>query len=229
MVYNNLVDHQVKLPLQLYQQHFHLMKPQKFTQPDQHVAYVFTLARKKNMVILCDWGEKVLKDLIQAGVSTNYTSKRYIGCGSVITRILYHALGMTDQLVEVADEEQPFWEELGERREAAQRETRSQAKATKHISSDKDEPKKDQEPPEVAGSSAPPATAQEGQKLKIKIKVQLEEKEGVPSEYKSDENEAFKRKKEIPPKIPKQRKKEKSHRERAVPINQEKEIGRAHV
>ena len=64
MVYNNLVDHQVKLPLQLYQQHFYLMKPQRFTQPDQHVAYVFTLARKKNIVILCDWGEKVLKDLI---------------------------------------------------------------------------------------------------------------------------------------------------------------------
>ena len=27
MVYSNLVDHQVRLPLQLYQQHFHLMKP----------------------------------------------------------------------------------------------------------------------------------------------------------------------------------------------------------
>ena len=70
------------------------------------------------MVILCDWGEKVLKDLIPAGVSTNYTSKRYISCRQVITRILYHALGMTDHLVEVANEEQPFWEELGERREA---------------------------------------------------------------------------------------------------------------
>ena len=58
MVYNNLVDHQVRLPLQLYQQHFHLMKPQKYTQPDQHVAYVFTLARKKNMVILCTGGIK---------------------------------------------------------------------------------------------------------------------------------------------------------------------------
>ena len=60
------------------------------------------------MVILCDWGEKVLRDLIRAGVSTNYTSKRYISCGQVITRILYHALGMTNQLVEVADEEQQF-------------------------------------------------------------------------------------------------------------------------
>ena len=31
MVYNNSVDQNVKLPLQLYQQHFHLMKPQKYT------------------------------------------------------------------------------------------------------------------------------------------------------------------------------------------------------
>ena len=34
MVYNSLVDQNVKLPLQLYQQHFHLMKPQKYTQPN---------------------------------------------------------------------------------------------------------------------------------------------------------------------------------------------------
>ena len=79
MVYNNLVDQNVKLLLQLYQQHFHLMKLQKYTQPDQHVAYVFTLARKRNVVIFCNWGEKVLKDLIQARTSSNYKSKRYVG------------------------------------------------------------------------------------------------------------------------------------------------------
>ena len=80
MVYNNLVDTNVKLPLQLYQQHFHLMKPQKYTQLDQHVAYVFTLARKRNVVILCNWGEKVLKDLIQARIGSNYQTKQYVGC-----------------------------------------------------------------------------------------------------------------------------------------------------
>ena len=47
----------------------------------------------------------------------------------------------------------------------------------------------------------------------------------MPSEYKDDdEDEALKKKKEVPTKIPKQRKKEKSHRERAVPINQEEEL-----
>ena len=81
------------------------MKPQKYTLPNQHVAYVFTLAKKRNAVILCNWGEKVLKDLIRAGTSSNYQTKRYVGCGQVITRIVYHALGMTDNLIKVPDEE----------------------------------------------------------------------------------------------------------------------------
>ena len=44
MVYKNLVDPNVKLPLQHCQQHFHLMKPLKYTLPDQHMDYVFSLA-----------------------------------------------------------------------------------------------------------------------------------------------------------------------------------------
>ena len=82
----------------------------------------------------------MLKDLIQAGTSFNYNSKRYVGCGQVITRIIYHSLGMTDQLVEIADEEHAIWEELGERREATQRETRGKHKATEEdISSNEEE------------------------------------------------------------------------------------------
>ena len=81
MVDNNLLDQGVKLPLQPYQQHFCLMKPQKYTLPDQHVAYVFTIAKKRNAVILCNWGDKVLKDLIRLGTSSNYQTKRYVGCG----------------------------------------------------------------------------------------------------------------------------------------------------
>ena len=54
MVYANLIDQSVKLSLQLFQQHFHLMKPQKYTLPDQHTAYVFTMVRKRNVAILCN-------------------------------------------------------------------------------------------------------------------------------------------------------------------------------
>ena len=94
------------------------MKPQKYTLPDQHVAYVFTLAKKRNVVFLYNWGEKVLKDLIKAGTGSNYQTKRYVGCDEVITRIVYHALGMMNHLLEVPDKEKVYWEELQERRKA---------------------------------------------------------------------------------------------------------------
>ena len=130
------------------------MKSQKYTQPDwHHVAYVFTLVRKRNVFILCNWGEKVLKDLIQARTRSNYKSKRYVGCGQVITRIIYHALGMTNSLIEVLDEEHAFWEEVGERREATQRETRGKHKTMEEdISCNEEE---EQKPP-VVGSAAVP-------------------------------------------------------------------------
>ena len=44
MTYNNLVDQHVRLPLQIYEKHFHLMKPQKYTLPNPHAAYTFTQA-----------------------------------------------------------------------------------------------------------------------------------------------------------------------------------------
>ena len=105
------------------------MKPQKYTLLDPHAAYTFTQARKRNVVILCNWGEKILKDLIRAGTSTNYSTKRYIGCGQVITRILYHDLGTADELIEISDEEHRVWQQVEERREATQRETRASRKA----------------------------------------------------------------------------------------------------
>ena len=89
------------------------MKPQKYTLPDQHVAYVFTLAKERNVVVLCNWGEKVLKDLIQARSLLQLPNQeRYVGCGQVITRIVYHALGMTDHLLKVLDKEKVYWEEI---------------------------------------------------------------------------------------------------------------------
>ena len=52
-----------------------------------------------------------------------------MGYNQVITRIIYHALGMKYHLIEVLDEEHAFWEEVGERREVTQRETRGKHKA----------------------------------------------------------------------------------------------------
>ena len=159
MTYNNLVDQHVRLPLQIYQQHFHLMKPQKYTLLDPHASYTFTQARKRNVVILCDWGENILKDLIRAGTSTNYSTKRYIGCDQVITRILYHALGISDELKEVLDEEHRVWQQVDERSEAAQRETWGRQKAAEEeASSDKDE----QQPPKPSEETNGTTTHENG-------------------------------------------------------------------
>ena len=47
-IYDNLKEEVVRLPLQIHQQYFHLYKPQKYMHPDAHVAYVLTLATRKN-------------------------------------------------------------------------------------------------------------------------------------------------------------------------------------
>ena len=65
----------------------------------------------------------MLKDLIQAGRGSNYRTKRYIGSCQVISKIVYHALGMTDNLIEVPNDEHEIWEDLVKRREVAHRET----------------------------------------------------------------------------------------------------------
>ena len=140
------------------------------------MAYVFTLARKRNLVILYNWGEKVLKDPIQVGTSSNYNSKRYVGCGQVITRIIYHSLGMTDQLVEIADKDHAVWEELGERREATQRETRGKHKAMEGDQSFEEE-EEQEAPAAAAGFVAVPASAPAPLKQKIKIKLKVAQKE----------------------------------------------------
>ena len=54
--------------------------------------------------------------------------------------MIYHALGMTNSLIEVPDEEHAFWEEVGERMEATQRETRGKHKMVEEdVSSNEEE------------------------------------------------------------------------------------------
>ena len=56
----------------------------------------------------------MLKDLIQERTGSNYQTKWYIECGQVITRIIYHALGMMDHLLEVPEKEKVFWDKIEE-------------------------------------------------------------------------------------------------------------------
>ena len=139
------------------------------------------------MVILCNWGEKVLQDLIQAGIGSNYQTKRYVGCGQVIIEIVYHALGMTDHLLEVPDKEKVYWwEEIEERREATQRETPGKHKVVAGDISFSDE---EEQVPLFAEPVPNLALApQTKTKIKTKVKVGAPEK-NVPSKYEKDEDQ----------------------------------------
>ena len=97
-VYDNLKGEAIKLPLQILQQYFHLYKPQKHTHPDAHVAYVFTLANKKNEPIKGNWGKKILNDIIRVAHTKSYHKTCYIGNGVILTHIIYEALGMRAEL-----------------------------------------------------------------------------------------------------------------------------------
>ena len=43
-VYGELKEPRIRLALQIHQQTFHMLKPQKYTHPDAHVAYIFSTA-----------------------------------------------------------------------------------------------------------------------------------------------------------------------------------------
>ena len=65
-VYAALRLDEVRLALQIHQQYFHNYKPQKYTHPNAHTAYLFSLAMLKKQQIKADWGLKVLKDIKKA-------------------------------------------------------------------------------------------------------------------------------------------------------------------
>ena len=56
--YDSLKEQRVQLPLQFYQQFCHMLKPHKYTHPHTHVAYIFTLAHKRQRQMLKNGGEE---------------------------------------------------------------------------------------------------------------------------------------------------------------------------
>ena len=57
-VYDNLKEPKVWLGLQIFQQNFHLIKPQKYTHPHAHVAHIFLLAYNKQQAMHKGIGER---------------------------------------------------------------------------------------------------------------------------------------------------------------------------
>lgn len=51
-----------QLALQVYQHYFHIYTPQKYTHPDLHVAYAFSMESKKKRPFKGDLGQKIIKD-----------------------------------------------------------------------------------------------------------------------------------------------------------------------
>ena len=96
--YSTMREEAAKVATQVHQQYFHFYKPQKYTHPDIHMACAFLMESKQQNDFKGDWGSKILKELRKAASSKLCIKNRYIGCGPVLTRIAYEAVGMTEDI-----------------------------------------------------------------------------------------------------------------------------------
>ncbi|MCO5596512.1 hypothetical protein L7F22_050575 [Adiantum nelumboides] len=122
--YSSLKSQVIRTVLQIHQQYFHFYKPQKYTRPDIHTAYVLTKVQQHGQMMLGDWGNRLLKDLKKAVASKSYQNLHYIGNGTVLTRIAYEALGMRDKLQPMPSDAELF-KKISERRQST-RDTRAE-------------------------------------------------------------------------------------------------------
>ncbi len=127
-IYEVLREPRIKMALQVHQQQFHMLKPQKYTHPDIHVAHIFNLAVKLNKTFRGDWGLKILKDIKRTAANESYQKTGYMGNGAILTRIAYEALGMRDELKDMASDEPIFQEIAARREETHKRVTRARGK-----------------------------------------------------------------------------------------------------
>ena len=78
-VYDALREQGIKLPLQIFQQYFHIYKPQKYTHPNACMAYAFTVDHKGNTPLKGYWGqtkqaiEEILGTKVEGILGTKYT------------------------------------------------------------------------------------------------------------------------------------------------------------
>ena len=101
--YEFFLHPKVSLPLQIYQQYFNVLKPQRYNKPDIHVSHIFLMVYEKNKVMLGNWGENILRDLRRSINTQAHEKIGYVGCATVLTKIVYHALGMVDDDIQVLE------------------------------------------------------------------------------------------------------------------------------
>ena len=98
-IYASLRDDEVQLALQIHHQYFHINKPQKYTQLDTHIAYLFSLAMLRKQHVKADWGLKILNDIKKVVQLRSYKRIRYIGNGVILMQIAYYeALRMRNKI-----------------------------------------------------------------------------------------------------------------------------------
>ena len=95
-VYAPLRVDEVWLALQIHQQYSHIYKPQKYTHPKTHTAFLFSMAILKKQQMKADWGVKILKDIKKVGPS--FQRIGYIKNEVILTRIVYEAIGIRNKI-----------------------------------------------------------------------------------------------------------------------------------
>ena len=90
---------EAKFPLQLFTQHFNLCKPQKFTRPNLHIAYSMSLAAKDIAQSRPKFARYILELLFNHAKSSNIKLEPCLYARHMLTRIAYHPLDMTNELL----------------------------------------------------------------------------------------------------------------------------------
>ena len=105
-MWDQLQRQQIRLALQLHMQHFHMTYPHRWTAPEKTLATEYSLIDARGKGVKYDYAHYLLfeihrgKNSIEA--SRQSQAKRrmplYLGGVLVLTRIIYHALGASNEL-----------------------------------------------------------------------------------------------------------------------------------
>lgn len=96
--FRDLYRKEVVVPLMLYNQHFHIGKPPKYTLPNKRVACFMTTALQKKRHQPAVYSKGILNELVEQPQSVTFKRQPYIGAGHMLTRITYQALGAMDKM-----------------------------------------------------------------------------------------------------------------------------------
>ena len=89
--YRDLVRKEVEIPLQIYDQHFTLKKPVRYTKPSLRLETLFTKSLTR-MHPNPNFSKYILSEMQQHAQSKGIRDSPYLDAGHMLTRIAYWAL-----------------------------------------------------------------------------------------------------------------------------------------